>query len=189
MVLRFELLVAGLVTLSPSGVAQVCARQQLEVMCTTNETSLVWNFVPPLVNNQGISIRQDWFIASTDVGQQLQELRVNSTTFTFGRSSMQHRSPMVSTMTIANSSGALNMSGIRCTEVVNDQLAAAATSTIQVVGDTDNQTGKIQWYIHCHSLHCFPMEVGIATVNPVILKECVDYMMVQTNHMTSYHFS
>ena len=163
MVLRFELLVAGLVTLSPSGVAQVCARQQLEVTCTTNETSLVWNFVPTLVDDQGRSIRQDWFIASTDLSQQLQQLTVNFTTFTFVRSSARQSSPLVSTMTIVNSSGALNMSGIRCTEIVNNQLATAASSTIQVVGDTDNQTGNIQWEIHCdsHSHYSFPIEIGI----------------------------
>lgn len=132
----------GLVTLSPSGVAQVCqgARQQL-VMCTTNETLLAWTFVPPLVNNRGVPIQLDWFISSTDLSQQLQQIRANSTTFTFVRTSMRHSSPLVSTMTIINSSKALNMTGVTCTEIVGNQQGTAVSSTIQIIGDIDSQRG------------------------------------------------
>jgi hypothetical protein len=39
----------------------VCEGEQLELTCTTNETFKVWNFEPPLINEQGVSIPQEWF--------------------------------------------------------------------------------------------------------------------------------
>lgn len=124
-------------TLSPSGVVQVCSRlsQQLDITCTTNETFLVWNFVPPLVNSQGISVPQNWFITSIDQSQQLQQLTVNSTSFTIRRTSIRNVSPLVSILTIINSSSALDMIEIRCTEIVGNERATAVSSTIQVIAD------------------------------------------------------
>ena len=63
--------------------AQVCVGQQLELTCTTNETALVWNFVPHLINNQGASVQREWLIASEDLTQQLQQFTINSTSFAF----------------------------------------------------------------------------------------------------------
>ena len=116
--------------------AQVCVGRQLEITCTTNETALVWNFVPPLINNQGVSIPQDWFISSTDLSQQPQHLTVNSTNFTILRTSERSSSPLVSTMTIFNSSSALNMKNVSCTNIINNQLAMVAITTILVIGET-----------------------------------------------------
>ena len=62
----------------------------------------------------------EWLIASEDLIEQLQKITVNSTLFSFRRTSTQHSSPLVSTVTIVNSSSALNMTSIRCTEVVGD---------------------------------------------------------------------
>jgi hypothetical protein len=123
------------VTITP-GLAQVCEGEQLELTCTTNEAFKVWNFVPPLINGQGVSILQDWFITSTDRSQQPQQLRVNSTTFTIMRTSQRNSSPLVSTMTIINSSSALNMKSVSCTNIVNNQRAMSATATILIIGDT-----------------------------------------------------
>jgi hypothetical protein len=99
---------SGYVTLTPAH-AQACVGQQLEVTCTTNETALLWNFVPHLINNQGVSVQREWLIASEDLTQQLQQFTINSTSFAFARTSMQHESPLVSKMTITNSSTGLNM--------------------------------------------------------------------------------
>ena len=64
---------------------------------------------------------------------------------------MQHSSPLVSTLTIINSSSALNVTGIRCTEVVivgdEFELAVAVSSTIQVIEDSNSQTGNYDHWL------------------------------------------
>ena len=67
---RLDLGSTGYVILNPAALAQVCAGQQLELICTTNESNLVWNFVPPLINNQGNLIQGEWLIGSQDMTQQ-----------------------------------------------------------------------------------------------------------------------
>ena len=135
----------GLVTLSPSGVVQVCSGQQLNLTCTTNERFLVWNFVPQLITNLGTSVMVEWLIASEDLTEQIQEITVNATSFSFRRTSAQHSSPLVSTVTIVNSSSALNMTSIRCTEVVGDGFElhreTAVSTIIQVTEDIKSETG------------------------------------------------
>ena len=126
----------GYVTLKPA-LAQVCIGQQFEVTCATNESNLVWSFVPLLINHQGVSIQQNWLIGSEDLTQQQRTIAVNSTSFIFVRTSMQHDLPLVSTMAVNNSSNELNMVNVSCIEV-NDQFqrGMAAITTIIVVGDT-----------------------------------------------------
>ena len=126
----------GFVRVSPPGLAQVCEGKQLQLTCTTNEPAKVWNFVPPLINNQGVSIPQDWFVSITDLSQQPQYLMLNSTNFTVVRTSMRNSSPLVSTMTIVNSSSALNMKNISCTNIIDNQFAMSAIATILVIGET-----------------------------------------------------
>ena len=121
--------------------AQVCVGEQLEITCTTNETALLWNFVPHLMDNQGTSLQREWFIASEDLTQQLQQFTINSTFFTFLRISMRDNSPLVSTLTIINSSNALNMLNVSCTEVIGVELAMSVLTTIIIVGNT--HTGLI----------------------------------------------
>ena len=116
--------------------AQVCVGRQLEVTCTTNETALIWNFVPHLFDNQGASLQREWLIASEDLTQQLQQFTINSSSFAFQRSSKQHESPLVSMLTITNSGNALNMIDISCTEVIGVELAMTVLTTIIVIGDT-----------------------------------------------------
>ena len=123
-------------TLTPSSRAQVCVGEQLELTCATNETLVAWNFVPHLINAQGVSIALDWFISSNDQTQQLQSFTVNSTSFTFMRTSMQHSSPLVSMLIIVNSSGALDMITVRCTKIVDNERVMSALSTILVIGAT-----------------------------------------------------
>ena len=122
-------------TLHPSP-AQVCVGQQLEVTCTSNETSVVWKFVPHLMDNQGASLQREWLFASEDLTQQLQQFTLNSTSFAFVRTTMQHDSPLVSTLTIINSGNALNLTNISCTEVIGVELAMTVLTTIIVIGDT-----------------------------------------------------
>ena len=126
----------GFLKLSPFEVTQVCVRQEVKLTCATSETFLVWNFVPPLLNAQGASLPQDWFIASRDLSQQIQRLTVNFTSFTFMRTSTQNSSFLVSTLTIYNSSSALNMAGVSCTEIVGSERAMSALTTILIIGDT-----------------------------------------------------
>ena len=69
---------------------------------------------------------------STDQSQQLQQKAVNSTSFTFRRISTRNVSPLVST-TIVNSSSALGMIGIRCTEIVGNEQATTVDSIIVAI--------------------------------------------------------
>ena len=125
----------GFVTLSP-GLSQVCIGQDLVLTCATNQTAKVWNFVPPLSNHLGVPIPQDWFISFSDQSQQSQTLIVNSTKFTIERTSGMNSFPLVSTMTVVNSSSALNMATVSCTNIINSRHGMSALATIIVVGDT-----------------------------------------------------
>ena len=143
--------------------------------CITNKTFLIWNFVPPLVNSQGISIPQDWFVTSTDLSQQLQQLTVNSTNFTVLRTSERNGSPLVFTLTIIHSNSAMDMIGTRCAEIMGTERATAVSSTIQVISDW--KIGRIDQLIHVW-LHSYNMGslsysgvlIGPANINVIRLK-------------------
>ena len=61
---------------------------------------------------------------------------------------MQHVSPLVSTLTIINSSVGLNMINVSCAEIVGVQFECgmAVISTIIVIGDT--HTGWMSQFYH-----------------------------------------
>ena len=123
-------------TLNPA-LVQVCIGQQFELTCTTNESTLIWSFVPTLIDKRGNLIQVEWLIGSQDLTQQQQQMAVNSSSFTFVRTSMQHDSPLISTMTATNSSTDLNVVNVSCVEV-DDQFerGMAAITTIVIFGDT-----------------------------------------------------
>ena len=126
----------GYVTLNPA-LVQVCVGHQFKLTCTTTESNLVWNFVPPLINNQGNLIQGEWLIGSQDLTQQQQQITVNSTSVTLVRTSMQYASPLVSTITAINSSTGLNMANVSCTEIIGDgfEPGMVELTAIIVIGD------------------------------------------------------
>ena len=70
---------------------------------------------------------------------------------------MRYSSPLVSTMTTVNSSSALNMKNVSCTNIMNNQFAMSAIATILVIGDT--HTGMIS-SAYFHTDECIKARTG-----------------------------
>ena len=130
-------------TLSPSEVVQVCSAEQseIELICSTNETWLAWNFL--LVNDpRSILTGQERYFSTLDLNPQPQQLEVGPVLLTFTRNSTQYSSPLISilSITVNGSTALLNMTEVNCTELttMGEQLQEKST-TIHVISDI--QTG------------------------------------------------
>ena len=78
-------------------------------------------------------------INSQDRSQQVSTVTLNSTTFTFMRSSTQGMTPLVSTLVISSVSIALNETIIHC---IDASTSLMASTTIQILGVTQEYYGK-----------------------------------------------
>ena len=118
-----------MLTLSPMTVAPVChVGDQLNLTCTASVDFLEWSI--SLVNEQGILEEITAYSNSRDTSQQVPPLRVNSTTFTFTRSSAQGDLPLISTLSIGSVSIGLNGTVVHCMEVGGSM--TSASTTIQI---------------------------------------------------------
>ena len=109
--------------------APVCqAEDQLELTCITNGTFVRWSFT--VRNDQGRLQEYPRFI-SQDGTQQTHEsqITVNSTTFTFMRTSAQGSSPLTSTLVVNSVSSALNGTVVHCEDA---ETSMTATTTIHL---------------------------------------------------------
>ena len=84
-----------------------------------------------MVNEHGRDEEITAFSNSRDPADQMTEESVNSTTFTFMRTSAQFASPQISTLSIDSVSSGLNGTVVNCMDVYNP---VSSTSTIQVIG-------------------------------------------------------
>ena len=122
-------LYSGMVTLSPMSVAPVCdVGDPLQLTCTASVEFIRWNIT--VVNDQGITEEITVNINSGDTSQQMSQRIINSTIFTFMRTSTRFASPLVSTLSIDSVSIDLNGTVIRCMEVGGSM--ASASTTIQI---------------------------------------------------------
>ena len=129
--LRIIFLCIGMVILSPMSVAPVCqVGDPLQLTCTASVQFIKWSILQ--VNDQGklegptTSVQ----INSLDDNQISQRV-VNSSMFTFTRTSTERILPLVSTLSIDSVSIGLNGTVVNCSNVSNPMISAS--TTIQIV--------------------------------------------------------
>ena len=122
---------AGLILTPSEETAVLCEGEELELICTSNETFLQWSW--SLQFEHGKVLEYSRFSSSTDASQLMNSFSVNSTSFNVSRVSNQGRSPLVSRLLITPVSLKVNAVIIaNCTEVQGDGMASI---TINMVGN------------------------------------------------------
>ena len=102
-----------MLTLSPMMVAPVCrVGDPLTITCTASVRFIGWRIM--VVNECGTLEEIIAFSNSRDRSQQVTSMTVNSTTFTFVRSSAQGASPLTSTLSIDSVTIGLNGKAVHC---------------------------------------------------------------------------
>jgi hypothetical protein len=114
----------GMVTLSPTSVAPVCQiGDPLELTCSSTGSFIRWMIT--VSNEQGVPQEYRRSITSQDGSRQVSMIEVNSTDFTFMRTSDQGMLPLVSTLAIDSVNRYLNGTEVYCSDVAT----LATTST------------------------------------------------------------
>ena len=120
---------AGVVELSPSGVAPVCrAGDQLELTCTSSSAVHQWEFT---IFPENISYTTTP-VSSAGTSGVPQPLTVGGSTITFSRLSGQDSLPLVSRAVVSPVSSGLNGTVVNCFEGVSSTNPVAST-TIRIV--------------------------------------------------------
>ena len=124
-----------MVTVSPTPVAPVCrVGDPLELTCSSSGNFSRWAF--RVSNEQGVSQEYRRNINTQDGSEQVSMINVNSTTFTFMRTSSQGMLPLVSTLVIDSVSRYLNGTEVHCLDVATTK---SASTTIRLFDDNSNQ--------------------------------------------------
>ena len=127
--LRLLGLSAGVVEISPSGVAPVCQEgDQLELMCTVPGMFQSWDFTVILGNGAVMNFMHS--VTADGPSGVPPPITVNSTTFTYSRLSTRDRVPVISRMIISSVSGGLNGVEVSCVDL---EALESATTTIQII--------------------------------------------------------
>ena len=124
---------------SPVTVAPVChVGDPLQLTCTASVQFIRWKILQ--VNEQGTLVEpvNSVQINSVDANQMSQRV-VNSSTFTFMRTSGQGDSPLITTVSIDSVSIGLNRTVVKCTGSGNEM--TLTSSTIQII---DTSQSKFQ---------------------------------------------
>ena len=105
-----------MVTLSPTSVAPVCrVGDPLELTCISSGSFLRWVFI--VSNEQGIPQEYGRSVNSQDGSQQMSTIELNSTTFTYMRTSDQRMVPLISTLVIDSVNRYLNGTEVYCLDL------------------------------------------------------------------------
>jgi hypothetical protein len=106
----------GMVTLSPTSVAPVCqVGDPLELTCSSTGSFIRWTIT--VSNEQGVPQEYRRSINSQDASQQVSMIQVNSTSFTFMRTSDQGMLPLISMLVIDSVNRYLNGTKVYCLDV------------------------------------------------------------------------
>ena len=122
---------------SPVTVAPVChVGDPLQLTCTASVQFIRWKILQ--VNEQGTLVEpvNSVQINSVDANQMSQRV-VNSSTFTFMRTSGQGDSPLITTVSIDSVSIGLNRTVVKCTDSGNEM--TLASSTIQIIDTSQSE--------------------------------------------------
>ena len=125
----FAVPVAGIVTISPYGIVSVCSGGHLELMCSTTGTFLRW-YTRPNIENE-VTRTYTRTLSSISVVNNVAPLMINSTTFSFSRTSIQGSLPLVSRLVISPISKILNGTEVKCEDVIMG--INSSTTTIHVI--------------------------------------------------------
>ena len=97
--------------------APVCSGGQLELMCTTGGIALEWRFRLFLENETIVTDIPRVFFSSDSASAAISRLMVNSTLFSFSRTSARNSLPLESSLVIGPISDHLNGTVINCIDL------------------------------------------------------------------------
>ena len=129
-------------------VAPVCRiGDTLQITCTASALIefLQWSII--VVNDEGGLEEITAFSNSRDPTQQLTQITVNSTTFTFIRTSDQGASPLISTLSIDSVSIGLDGTTVHCMDTANSTIPASTNIHIFDV------TNYSEFTVNSHAIH------------------------------------
>ena len=133
---------AGMVTLSPMMVAPVCrVGDPLQITCTASVNFIKLSIV--VLNEQGMAEEINVIRNSDDPSPPPKQRIINSTTFTFTRTSAQGDSPLIFTLSIDSVNISLNGTVVNCMDANNPMTLESASTIIQII-DTSNSKFAIQ---------------------------------------------
>ena len=119
----------GSVMISPPAIASVCRGHQLHLTCTVTGSFLEWSFFV-IPDNGTTAVRRTFALTSLSTSNQLSHLQLNSTMFTFSRTSARNGMPLVSRLSINAVTDSLNGFVLTCTDVETSESVA---TTIQIM--------------------------------------------------------
>ena len=123
----------GMLILSPVSMAPVChVGDPLQLTCTADVEFIRWNLT--VVNEHGV--KEDIVVSrnSRDSASPQREITINSTTFTFSRTSVQGDLPLVSVLAISSTSFSLNGTVVQCMDASNSMtMLVPVLTTIQII--------------------------------------------------------
>ena len=125
----------GMVTISPSEVASVCNGGQLEVTCTTTESFLRWNIT---LYQEAMTTGSDTFtrtVSSFGSTSEVSPLTINSSMFTFIRTSTEGHVPLMSTLLINPVTRMLNRTTVTCMQVSSP---GSSTTVLHIIENVYN---------------------------------------------------
>ena len=129
-----NIMCTGMVTLSPTMVAPVChVGDPLELTCTAPVQFIRWTILH--VNEQGTFVEAASAQINSLDGNQMTEREVNSSTFTFMRTSAPDTSPLISTVSVDSISIGLNGTVVNCSYIANP--TTLASTTIQIIDNSE----------------------------------------------------
>ena len=115
--------------LSPMTMAPVCrVGDPLQLTCTASAPFIRWNIV--VVNEHGVEEEITAIRNSIDLSPEPKERIINSTTFTFSRTSAEDVSPLITTLSIDSVSIGLNGTIVNCRDANNPMVSASTTIQI-----------------------------------------------------------
>ena len=123
------MLPAGVIEISPSGVAPVCrVGDQLELMCTSSGTVHRWEFTvfPENVSHTTVPI------LSVGTSGSSTPLMISNSMITFSRLSGQDSLPLISMARVSSVTNGLNRTVVNCFEGVSST-DSVATTTIRII--------------------------------------------------------
>ena len=126
-------------------VAPVCrVGDTLNLTCTASVDFIRWSIM--LDNEFGTLEEITATSNSDDTSQQMTQRTVNSTTFTFMRSSAQGASPLISTLSINSVSVSLNGTVVRCMEVGS---VTSDSTTIYIIELSNSEIINMASLLQC----------------------------------------
>ena len=122
--------------LYPSEVTQICAEQQFELTCSTNETGLVWDLDDTISDSQD---QLQYLFFSSDPDPAIRQLQVGSTMLILVRNSTRNSLSLVSSLSVINASSSINGKKVNCTELImNTVKGQVKSTTFHTIGANHN---------------------------------------------------